>query len=527
MLKSGRQKSKLSIVHSGKEPSSFKSYFAGWDDNRLKLQLNEEFVDPYEARIERMRAEGTLGEIYQMRGRVLQPEEARELWQQDTDLIQGAEQFVDPAAPEAVRTTKSSRTMYLHGLGDMSLRTAIRRGQGTDVVKRAEEKFEERKRRKRMAQREAEMRVDTAAATRPRSGRTSPKVSPRSRSPRQLSIVLHNWFTSQASSDGIDVRDRFRLDDETISTHSMDNESQAVSISYTREGREFETDYEPTLGCFLQTLSPLVSPAGRQLPDGQAKAKAEADAVSLSSGEDHDDLDGLDERKSLELIREEVEAEDEEDRKRMDSYGDALSDSSSSSVPERRDSRHRPADKSRGGDDKSEISVELQGDKEDMLDDEQQADNAARGEEGIDEEYLAAVAELNAELEPEQAGKTMSRAASFAAGKAEQLWDPVKGPGHPLLGTHGYTDVSERGRRQLAFPPYDYDEYRRRLKTLWGEQKPYYWVEEEEVASETSTSLPSKHTLSSLSTETLFTVYSSEATRQVSPHPAKNRNRDS
>lgn len=189
MLKSGRQKSKLSIVHSGKEPSSFKSYFAGWDDNRLKMQLNEEFVDPYEARIERMRAEGTLGEIYQMRGRVLEPEEARELWQQDTDLIQGAEQFVDPAAPETVRSTKSSRTMYLHGLADMSLRTAVRRGQGTDVVKRAEEKFEERKKMKRMAQREAEMRVDTAAANRPRSGRTSPKVSPRPRSPRQLSLA--------------------------------------------------------------------------------------------------------------------------------------------------------------------------------------------------------------------------------------------------------------------------------------------------------------------------------------------------
>lgn len=188
MLKSGRQKSKLSIVHSGKEPSSFKSYFAGWDDNRLKLQLNEEYVDPYEARLERMRQEGTLGEIYQMRGRVLEPEEARQLWQQDTDLIQGAEQFVDPTAPEAVRTTKSSRTMYLHGLGDMSLRTAIRRGQGTDVVKRAEEKFEERKKMKRMAQREAEMRVDTAA-TRPRSGRISPRVSPRARSPRQLRVV--------------------------------------------------------------------------------------------------------------------------------------------------------------------------------------------------------------------------------------------------------------------------------------------------------------------------------------------------
>lgn len=240
--------------------------------------------------------------------------------------------------------------------------------------------------------------------------------------------------------------------------------------------------------------------------------------MSLSSAEDHDDLDGLDERKSLELIREEVESEDEDDRVRRDSYGDTLSDSSSSSIPERRDSRHRAADKSLGGDDRSELSVDLQGHREDIPDDERQAGKADGGEEeGIDEEYLAAVADLNADLEPEQAGKAMSRAASFAADKAEQLWDPAKGPGHPLLGTHGYTDVSEHGRRRLAFPPYDYEEYRRRLKTLWGEEKPYYWVEEEEVASESSTSLPSKHTLSSLSTETLFSVYSSDASREVRP----------
>ena len=175
MLKSGRRGAKLSIVHSGKEPATFRSYFAGWDDEKVKLQHNPEFVDPREARLEKMREEGKLGDIYKFRGKVLSDTEANEFWQQDNDLVDAAEQLVDPNAPPQL-DPKKSRPAYR--LGDMSVRTAMRRGQGTDVVQRAEEKFEARRQQKRMAQKEAEMLAHITV----RSGDGS--HSPRSRSPR-------------------------------------------------------------------------------------------------------------------------------------------------------------------------------------------------------------------------------------------------------------------------------------------------------------------------------------------------------